>query len=291
MALTVLADKMDGTGYCWPGVELIAKQAGLSRRTVIRALAQAVDLGELMILPRPGRSNAYVMTLGAEPSTILEALTERARMSKKEAQSLLDEHLARGVNLSPLSDCHPCQIDTPGVSDCHPTPVKLTPDPKGTQKNPDDDQGTTPDKSSQYQPPAAPEWISRLHQTVFMTVGTTDAALIRKLPAKYPKSWIEEAYTRAKAQIEQGKRIMSPGSYLTAILDGMYQTGLTGDNPNDTAHSNGLAANRQTRGKRAGRHQGQNGRTGNQAGLGEPAQWASPEQQQQFEAEFAEWQF
>lgn len=131
-ALIVLADKMDDVGYCWPGQELIARQAGLSTRTIIRALAQAEEKAEILILPRPGRSNAYIMTLQADRDTVLEALVERARMTKREAQATLIEYEERHRTpdrLSPPQDPDPCQLVTTPLTGCHMTPDRLTPDP------------------------------------------------------------------------------------------------------------------------------------------------------------------
>lgn len=48
-----------GTGWAYPGIRLIAKQAGLSRQTVLTAIEELVNLGLLATSKSPGKSTAY----------------------------------------------------------------------------------------------------------------------------------------------------------------------------------------------------------------------------------------
>jgi len=48
-----------GTGWAYPGIRTIAKQAGLSRQTVLTAIEDMVNLGLLATSKSPGKSTAY----------------------------------------------------------------------------------------------------------------------------------------------------------------------------------------------------------------------------------------
>jgi hypothetical protein len=254
MALVVVADKADDLGYCWPGQELIAKQAGLTTRSIGRNLQEAADLGELIILARTGAKNRYVVSLGAEEKEIFQALTERAYMSRAEATAILEawkaiksDDILSGVDkksddiLSGVETANPRQNVVSPPTSCPMTPDKMSSDPSRTINNPnDDDDQPAPPAVLEEQTPApvtivldapVPDWVARLHESVFMVCGPMDADVIKQFPAKYPRAWIVEAYRRIKAQMETGKRITTPGAYLAAILDGMNATGLQGDDP------------------------------------------------------------
>ena len=168
----------------------------------------------------------------------------------------------------------------------------------------DDDRPAQPailDSSSQTDPtppPVSPplafgattsDWVSRLHESVFQVIGPLNADAIRGFPAKYPRAWIEEAYRRAATELAKpGKRIGQPGSYLTAILESMYTSGLTGqgtynDQNQQTNHA-GLAAFGQKPGNHSGSRHGTNGRAPtNQSALGTPLVFANDTERLEFE--------
>lgn len=69
LVLLVIADRSDddGTG-CWRGRDSIARMAGVSQRQVTASIARLVELGELAVVERAGRTNLYRVTL-AESAT------------------------------------------------------------------------------------------------------------------------------------------------------------------------------------------------------------------------------
>ena len=48
-----------GTGWAFPSIRTIARQAGLSRQTVLTAIEELVKAGLMAIQKAPGRANAY----------------------------------------------------------------------------------------------------------------------------------------------------------------------------------------------------------------------------------------
>ena len=62
LVLLALADHADEHGHCWPGIARIEQRTGLSRSTVIRALAE-LETGRLIERTRRGTtSNSYTLT-------------------------------------------------------------------------------------------------------------------------------------------------------------------------------------------------------------------------------------
>lgn len=59
LILLSLADQADDSGYCWPSFQHTANRTGLTRRTVIRAIAELEQRGVLQRIPRSsgGRHN------------------------------------------------------------------------------------------------------------------------------------------------------------------------------------------------------------------------------------------
>ncbi len=72
LVLLVLADVADDNGYCWPGVDWIAKRANITSRqarTILRALESA---GHLITSPTNGgrgRTNQYIIATGEKPGS------------------------------------------------------------------------------------------------------------------------------------------------------------------------------------------------------------------------------
>jgi hypothetical protein len=104
IAIAECAD--DERREAWPSVELLMRKARLSEAAVHRALRALARLGELEVLPRPGRSNLY---------SIPDLTQGGANLT--------------GVSLAiPLSPATPGGVssDTPGVSLATPRTIKGT---------------------------------------------------------------------------------------------------------------------------------------------------------------------
>lgn len=67
--LLILANRADHKGVCWPGIDGIARQTELSRRTVIRQIKNLEDGGFISVIHRGGegegrKSNVYQCHIG-----------------------------------------------------------------------------------------------------------------------------------------------------------------------------------------------------------------------------------
>lgn len=59
LVFIAIANHIGPTGWAWPSVPHIAKEARVDRATVFRALDTLEESGELAICRRPGKSNLY----------------------------------------------------------------------------------------------------------------------------------------------------------------------------------------------------------------------------------------
>lgn len=62
LVLIAVANHIGPTGWAWPNVETISREARLDRATVFRAIERLEESGELDIMRRPGKSNLYGLT-------------------------------------------------------------------------------------------------------------------------------------------------------------------------------------------------------------------------------------
>jgi hypothetical protein len=63
LLLVVIADRADPHGVAWPGIEDMARRAGMGRSTIFRLHQKLTNLGELRIEHRPGKTNLYTIVL------------------------------------------------------------------------------------------------------------------------------------------------------------------------------------------------------------------------------------
>lgn len=98
--LFVIVDRMDAkTGLSWPGLGTVAKDAGINRSSVVRAVRDLVRLGYLVRdSGGPGRSNRYRMGR-CEPAPRGDAAPRREPAPGVGA----DLHLSLGADLHPES--------------------------------------------------------------------------------------------------------------------------------------------------------------------------------------------
>lgn len=108
VVLSVISEHSDHAGNCWPGLELIARKAGVSRSSVIRATRTLESLGYLKIEKESGKSNYYILAdTGSIPDTGTRSTDDT------------------GLDDDQLQGCHPRggTDDTPPVSSMHKTRV------------------------------------------------------------------------------------------------------------------------------------------------------------------------
>src|SRR4051812_28168614 len=88
-----------GTGWAYPSIRTLAQQAGLSRQTVLAAIADLTRAGLLATSKAKGRSTAYKIIRQApdRPSP-----GKRGKGSEKPAQAVLDS-LEEGSQTVPIS--------------------------------------------------------------------------------------------------------------------------------------------------------------------------------------------
>lgn len=100
--LFALGDHANQDHECWPGIQLIAKRACISTRTVKRRLAALADYGVITIIPRSagynGRGNTYRLHVGQRFNLMEADQWERI------PEDLPGHPEAIGDNLSPLEN-------------------------------------------------------------------------------------------------------------------------------------------------------------------------------------------
>ena len=105
--LLILANRADHRGVCWPGLNGIATQTELARRTVVRQIKALVDSGLISVQKRPQpQTNLYLLNLSGSDT---------------------------------LSPCHSDTSDTLSpevVSQCHLPSVTVSPEPSLTINKP-----------------------------------------------------------------------------------------------------------------------------------------------------------
>lgn len=70
LVLIAIANHAGPTGWSWPAVPQIAREAGVDRATVFRAITMLEESGELTIRRRPGRASVYGLTAVLKGSQI-----------------------------------------------------------------------------------------------------------------------------------------------------------------------------------------------------------------------------
>jgi hypothetical protein len=118
--LTVIATYADDRGVAWPSIPTIARDAGLSRSTVIRAIKLLVATGELLVVKRGGgqtTSTRYRIPLdllvGASVDNPVESVDNDSENSVR-------------VTLLPIENSV-----TGGREQCHPDTQRTIEEPRG----------------------------------------------------------------------------------------------------------------------------------------------------------------
>ena len=105
LVLFLLANRHNkDSGLCYPSMSRIAEEGGMARRTVIRAVKSLEKKGLLTIEKTFGKTHHY--------------------------------RLHTSVTVTPVTESHPSQKDTPPVTESHNTRDTVSHEPKRTRKNP-----------------------------------------------------------------------------------------------------------------------------------------------------------
>jgi hypothetical protein len=96
LALYALAARADKNGYCWPSVEQIMEDTGMSRASVFRAL---MEVREILTVDAPGykKSNSYIFPFQEKAETAIEKSRARNNRARAVAQGGMADGTAGGM--------------------------------------------------------------------------------------------------------------------------------------------------------------------------------------------------
>lgn len=208
-----------GTGWAYPSVRTIARQAGLSRQTVLSALDELVRAGILATNKVPGKSNAYRILRQAPERPSGRKAKERTRAAS--GPVLLEE----GAETGPFSlgAGPPTGQETLGAS------AQFF-GPGGPAGGPERETGTREDQDNASIPiPGTPFRLSadgRLLVAVDLQKLLTDQGLPRQLATKLAAQRDPEAVAKVLLNAfylrSQGKLQNGPG-YIRAGIEDEYE--------------------------------------------------------------------
>ena len=206
-----------GTGWAYPSIRTIAKQAGLSRQTVLGAIADLAGVGMLATSKSKGRSTAYKVIRQAPP----ERPTPRDRKESKELTPGGLDFLGVAPKTGPVS-----LGETPSTGPDSLGALAQFLGPSGPETRPERDTGTREDSTS-IPIPGTPFRLSsegRLLVAVDLQGLLTDQGIPRKLaekiaaqndPEDVAKVLLNAFYLRSQGKLQNG-----PGYIRAGIEDG-----------------------------------------------------------------------
>ncbi len=206
-----------GTGWAYPSIRTIARQAGLSRQTVLAAIEEMARLGLLATSKSKGRSTAY---------KIIRQAPERPSSKKKERVS--QEPTPSGpLSLEDESETVPVSLDpTPRTSPGSLEALAQFLGPSGPESRPEREQGTREDSTS-IPIPGTPFRLTaegRLLVAVDLQELLTDQGIPRRLaerlaaqkaPEDVAKVLLNALYLQSQGKLQNG-----PGYIRAGIEDG-----------------------------------------------------------------------
>ena len=206
-----------GTGWAYPSIRTIAKQAGLSRQTVLASIADLAGVGMLATSKSKGRSTAYKVIRQAPP----ERPTARDRKEPKELTTTGPGSLEVALKTGPIS-----LGDTPLTGPDSLGALAHFLGPTGPEARPERDTRTREETTS-IPIPGTPFRLSmegRLLVEVDLQGLLTDQGIPRKLaekiaaqndPEDVAKVLLNAFYLRSQGKLQNG-----PGYIRAGIEDG-----------------------------------------------------------------------
>lgn len=88
LLLLALADNADDTGYCWPGIEYLARKIRMTTQSVISITRRLEETGELVVARSRRHGNCYVILVGMSDDERAAGLT-KLQKSKSYISNLL----------------------------------------------------------------------------------------------------------------------------------------------------------------------------------------------------------
>lgn len=89
LLLLALADNASDSGYCYPGIDYLAKKTRMSRSAVLRRLKHLEDKREIAIIHRRNKGNRYMILSGCTPDECLNRI-ERLSVTMAHSKSQID---------------------------------------------------------------------------------------------------------------------------------------------------------------------------------------------------------
>ena len=205
-----------GTGWAYPGIRTIAQQAGLSRQTVLAAIADLTGVGLLATNKSRGRSTAYKVLRGAPD-----------RPSPRKAKVVQPTIATGPISLEVHPETGPESLPvTPKTGPNSFEAVAQFFGPGGPVGGPEREQGTREDTST-IPIPGTPFRLSadgRLQVAVDLQELLTDQGIPRRLAEKLAAQKDPEAVAKVLLNAlylqSQGKLQNGPGYIRAGIEDG-----------------------------------------------------------------------
>jgi hypothetical protein len=218
IVMLAIANRADGNGICWPGLDDLATRARASEKSVRRLIDAAVKAGELAIKKRPGKSHIYAILVGLSRDEKYGRLALMHAMGESR----------QGGN----SDLYPGQNDhtTPDNltilprTECPPTPDNLTRSGRQTPAQMGTPVGTVCAQTGRRTiiEPSVEQttsgWVHRLYLTTFgETVISKEQDLLTDMTSVYSERDIIDAMGITKKESAK-KRIIGKCAYMQGIL-------------------------------------------------------------------------
>lgn len=263
LVLLALADAANHDGYCWPGIEYIARRCKCSGRYIIKIIAELEQSGEIFAAHRPGRNrgNVYFVTVNTNIEDFAKRLVHYLDYKPTEALRAATEHLRKGELLSqkvnpssPLTGKLKVNNSSEKVNNSsvkvNPGREKVnssSPDPKEPSFDPNEQQQPDPDPT----PPSVPQPESNgrgrrqsdenyadvctKYENEIGTLTPTIAEKLGALVDEHSKEWIIEAFDIAATNNARNL------AYVSKVLSNWKTDGRGGKPNRPTTYANGAA--------------------------------------------------
>lgn len=90
LVLAVLADHVDNSGACHPGIKRLMNLTGFSRQAVCDAIGALETAGLIAVLRYHGKVNQYRLLLGSQPSRLVNLVDQGSQPSRPLVVNLVD---------------------------------------------------------------------------------------------------------------------------------------------------------------------------------------------------------
>ena len=99
LLLLAICDHAADDGYCWPGIDTLAKKIRMSTRSVMRFVQSLENRGELHTV-RGNRNNRYIVTMGRSKDEIAVVLQNRQEICDNQS----GDNLSRDTVVTSIGD-------------------------------------------------------------------------------------------------------------------------------------------------------------------------------------------